>query len=238
MSSLYLFRHGQAGLRDNYDTLSEIGMDQAKRLGEHLVSQQMEFRRFYTGALKRQQQTAEQIVSAYRAAGVPVPDPVIDPHWNEFDLSAVYDGIAPQLASDDSDFARDYLALQTESADSSSGVHRRWTPSDLAVVRAWIEGRYHYDGESWIEFKSRVSAAFDSLRHAESGESIAISTSATPVGVWVGMSMELANRHIMRAAGALYNASITSFRLGDSEPHLFTFNHIPHLPHAALRTFR
>jgi broad specificity phosphatase PhoE len=238
LSSLYLFRHGQAGLRDNYDTLSEIGMEQAKRLGEHLAAQKMEFRRFYTGALKRQQQTASQICEAYRAAGLPVPEPVIDAHWNEFDLSSVYDGIAPQLANDDADFARDYEDLQKESADNSSTVHRRWTPSDINVVRAWIEGRYHYDGESWIEFKSRVTAAFEALRNAETGEAIAVSTSATPVAVWVGMSMELANRYIMRAAGALYNASITSFRVRDGEPYLFTFNNIPHLPHAALRTFR
>lgn len=238
MSRLFLFRHGQAGLRDHYDTLSDTGKRQVQLLGEHLAGEPLAFDALLCGALSRQQQTAKAIVTAYRAAGHLVPDPIVDPRWNEFDLSAVYNGIAPQLAGDDSDFRQAYENLQAESADQTSGVHRRWTSSDINVVRAWIEGRYQYDGESWTQFVACIQTAVESAKQEAKGRTIAVSTSATPIGICLGTALELSGRHIMRSAGALYNASITSFRVHDDELHLFTFNHIPHLGEPALRTFR
>ena len=70
MSSLYLVRHGQAGLRHNYDTLSDLGRRQAGLLGEYLVAQGVRFAAIYAGALVRQQQTAEQVRQAYLRAGL------------------------------------------------------------------------------------------------------------------------------------------------------------------------
>ena len=238
MSSLYLFRHGQAGLRHDYDTLSTKGREQADRLGRYLVGQNIRFRAFFTGALQRQQETARRICEAYQEAGFDLPDPVVDPCWNEFDLAAVCDGLAPQLAADDEAFRLDYEALQVEAADHGSTVHRRWTASDIAVVRAWVEGRYQYEGESWVEFTTRVQAALQTVLRFEPGDSIAVSTSATPIAVWVGLALSVDGWRVMRLAGAQYNASVTSFRLRDGEPHLFGFNHIPHLTDASLRTFR
>jgi broad specificity phosphatase PhoE len=128
--------------------------------------------------------------------------------------------------------------MQVEAADHGSTVHRRWTASDIAVVRAWVEGRYQYEGESWVEFTARVRSAIETVMRHGAGEAIAVSTSATPIGVWMGLALALDGRHVMRLAGAQYNASFTSFRLRDGEPHLFGFNHIPHLADASLRTFR
>ncbi len=64
MSALYLFRHGQAGTRDHYDTLSGRGREQTRLLGEHLAAQGPVFTKFYCGALERQRQTAAQICAA------------------------------------------------------------------------------------------------------------------------------------------------------------------------------
>lgn len=234
MSSLYLFRHGQAGLRDNYDTLSELGRTQTRLLGEHLARTHAQFTVFFSGALKRQLETAAQIQSAHPE----LPMPTVDPQWNEFDLSAVYDEIAPRLAADDAEFRAGYDQLQRDAADATHGVHRRWTATDIAVVGAWIAGRYRTHTESWIEFKTRVGGALKTLAELGPSQSVAVSTSATPIGVWMGLAMHLADREIMRTAGALYNSSITSFRFRDGELSLFSFNGIPHLDDASLRTFR
>jgi broad specificity phosphatase PhoE len=234
MASIYLFRHGQAGRRDHYDTLSDLGRRQTSLLGEHLAESGAAFTAFFTGALNRQRETAEQI----RVAHPELPAPAVDRQWNEFDLSAVYEEIAPKLAADDAEFRRGYEQLQRESADASSAVHRRWMPTDIAVVRAWIEGRYPTHSESWQEFQQRVRGALGTLAGFGPGDAVAVSTSATPIGVWMGLAMNLETRHIMRTAGALYNASITSFRLRDGELSLFSFNHIPHLKDPELRTFR
>lgn len=236
MSSLYCFRHGQAGLRDDYDTLSETGQRQAKALGEFLAGREMKFDAFVSGGLNRQRQTALAIQDAYQAAGAELPEPVIDTGWNEFDLGAVYRGIAPRLAAGDVEFRREYEALDRESADAGSGVHRRWTAVDVAVVRAWIEGRYECEAESWTAFTGRVRKGLGALAAAKGR--IAISTSATPIGVWMGLALRLENRYIMRAAGALYNASITTFHLRGGEVHLSTFNQVGHFADPSLLTFR
>lgn len=234
MSSLFLFRHGQAGLRDNYDTLSDLGRRQTRLLGEHLAESNASFTTLFTGALIRQQETAAQL----RAAHPDLPAPTVDKQWNEFNLDEVYREIAPLLAADDAEFRHGYEQLMRESTDATSGVHRRWTSTDIAVVRAWIAGRYKTHTESWIEFKQRVGGALQTIASLGPGESVAVSTSATPIGVWMGLAMHLADREIMRTAGALYNSSITSFRLRDGELSLFSFNGIPHLKHPDLRTFR
>ena len=43
MSAVYLIRHGQAGLRHNYDALSDLGRTQARLLGEYLAAQKIQF---------------------------------------------------------------------------------------------------------------------------------------------------------------------------------------------------
>src|SRR5216683_5141868 len=58
MSSVYLVRHGQAGTRDSYDSLSELGQRQSLLLGEYFLSQGIEFTAAYAGTMLRQQQTA------------------------------------------------------------------------------------------------------------------------------------------------------------------------------------
>ena len=58
---MYLVRHGQAGTRDAYDSLSDLGKRQARLLGEHFVSQGIEFAAAFAGALSRQRQTGEAV---------------------------------------------------------------------------------------------------------------------------------------------------------------------------------
>lgn len=236
MSSVYLIRHGQAGLRHDYDTLSELGRRQSYLLGTHLAAEGIRFAAVYTGALQRQRQTAEQIQAAFEDAGVAIAAPQVDPAWNEFDLAAVYAGIAPQLAADDPEFRCAWEALLRESANGNSSVHRRWTQTDIAVVRAWVAGRYAYDGETWPEFRRRVESAWQAVRRHEGP--VLVCTSATPIGVWLGMAMKLEDVLILRAAGALYNASFSRFRIRGDELYLSSFNNIPHLAEAALRTYR
>jgi len=56
---IYLIRHGQAGSRDNYDVLSELGRDQAVLLGEHFASQRLSVSAVYSGTMVRQVRTAK-----------------------------------------------------------------------------------------------------------------------------------------------------------------------------------
>jgi broad specificity phosphatase PhoE len=238
LSSLYLIRHGQAGLRHDYDTLSDLGRTQARLLGEYLAAQKVQFSTVYSGALMRQRETAREALGAFVQAGIRAPEIQIDPRWNEFDLDAVYRAIAPRLREDDPEFRAEHEKLLQLLAQENSPAHRAWTLSDTLVVRAWVEGRYEVPGESWQAFRERVSSVVEAMHRFPPGESVAVFSSATPIAVWVGMALALERRHVMRLAGVTYNAALTTMRVRAGDVALFSFNSTPHLPEPHLRTFR
>jgi broad specificity phosphatase PhoE len=87
VSRVYLVRHGQAGTRKAYDSLSELGRRQARLLGEYFVREGIRFSAAYSGALVRQQETAAEVKAVYREADACFPEIVREPGWNEFDLT-------------------------------------------------------------------------------------------------------------------------------------------------------
>ena len=157
MSVLYLVRHGQAGTREHYDSLSDLGRRQAQLLGEHFQQQNLHFDAVYSGSLARQRATAK--------ATLPGAEVIVDPGWNEFDLAQVYAEYAPHLAAEDDDFRREYEEMQAAVVSSAGAhdapVHRRWNDCDKQIVRAWVESRYAYSGETWPVFVARIHAALE-----------------------------------------------------------------------------
>ena len=234
MSTVYFFRHGQAGSRDDYDRLSEIGHEQAALLGAHVAREGWQFDRVLCGGLRRQQETATAVVS--RAALHP---PQLDTRWNEFDLDDVFAGIAPQMAADDDQFRIEYEEIERLIRDGDGAIHRQWRPADTKVVKAWIEGRYTFAGESWLQFVARVKAAGAELAALPADARVAVFTSATPVSIWVAAAFASEQPpHVMKLAGAAINSNITVLKWLHGEPHLGCFNAIPHLGDSRLRTFR
>jgi len=245
LSTVYLVRHGQAGTRDAYDSLSELGQRQARLLGEHFISQGIRFASAYAGSLTRQQQTAGQIGAAYTGAGVGFPTVRVDSGWDEFDLGRVYREIAPLLAAEDPEFLHEYdeMREQVRASQGAHGarIHRRWMPCDTKVVEAWLSGRYPYSGETWDQFRERVAACRLKMARQENDarqQNILVVTSATPLAIWTGLSLEISDERIMRLAGAVYNASYTILRLRKQQLRLFTFNAVPHLATPGLCTHR
>jgi broad specificity phosphatase PhoE len=231
-------RHGQAGLRSRYDTLSDLGRTQARRLGEYLVAQNIRFSAVYSGALERQQETAREAVRAFERAGIAIPEIQVDRNWNEFDLDMVYRAIAPRLSAEDPAFQAEHEKLLSQLSDANSPVHRAWTHSDTLVVRAWVEGRYEVPCESWQAFHERVSRGLETMNRFASGDAVAIFSSATPIAVWIGIALGLNGRHVLRLAGVTYNAALTTLRARNGDLMLFTFNGTAHLPEPHLKTLR
>jgi broad specificity phosphatase PhoE len=242
LSRVYLVRHGQAGTRKSYDSLSDLGRRQARMLGEYFVSEKIHFAAAYSGTLVRQEETAAEVRAAYREAGVCFPEIAREPGWNEFDLAHVYQALAPQLCAEDPEFERDYQELDAQARAAAeqpeASVNRRWLPCDVKVVQAWIRGRHAYDGESWPAFRERVAACQSQVEPAERDANVVVFTSATPIGIWTALAMEIHDERAMRLAGVLHNASCTVMRLHNGELRLHSFNAIPHLSEPELRTYR
>jgi broad specificity phosphatase PhoE len=235
-------RHGQAGTRDAYDSLSQLGKIQARRLGEHFLSQGINFASACSGALVRQRETGEEVRAEYTRAGVSFPTIEVVPEWNEFDLAQVYREMAPLLCTEDDQFRDEYEKMleQVRSSNGEPGatIHRKWLPCDTKMVNAWLSGRYPYTGEKWDQFRERISSRRFSTGGTEGRENVAVFTSATPVAIWTGLSLQILDERVMQLAGVLYNASYTVMRLREGQLRLFTFNAAPHLATDGLRTHR
>jgi broad specificity phosphatase PhoE len=242
LSRVYLVRHGQAGTRKSYDSLSDLGRRQARMLGEYFVSEKIQFIAAYSGALVRQQETADEVRAVYREADVCFPEIVSEPGWNEFDLTHVYRGLAPLLCAEDPQFEREYQELVAQARlaaeQPEASVNRRWLPCDVKVVEAWIRGKHAYDGESWHAFRQRVVGCQSKLGVEERDANVIVFTSATPIGIWTALAMEIHDERAMRLAGVLHNASCTMIRVHNGELRLHSFNAIPHLCDPELRTYR
>lgn len=242
MTNVYFVRHGQAGTRQEYDSLSGLGRQQARLLGEHLAAQGVEFARAYAGGLKRQQQTAAEVSAAYADAGLRFPEPTLDGGWDEFDFHHIYNELAPLLCEEDAEFRREFEEVRAQSEASAGAhdaeVHRRWRPSDTKVVEAWAGGRYPYAGESWEQFVGRVAACRLKSGETLPRENVAVFTSATPTAVWTGLALDIKDGRVRRLAGVLENTSYTVLQLRADEMLLLTFNAVPHLNSPELRTRR
>lgn len=242
LSTIYLVRHGQAGTRDAYDSLSELGQRQARLLGEYFASHAIHFTAAYSGELSRQRQTAEQIRTAHSDAGALFPSIQIDRGWNEFNLEQVSSELAPHLCAQDVDFRREYEEMleqvRTSNGAHAARVHRKWLPCDTKIVEAWVYGRFPYGGESWRQFCERVLSCRSRVDHSEAHKNILVVTSATPIAVWTGLALQISDEQVMRLAGALYNASYTVLRLRQGELRLLTFNAACHLADRGVRTRR
>jgi broad specificity phosphatase PhoE len=242
LSIVYLVRHGQAGTRDSYDSLSELGLRQSRLLGAYFLSQGIEFAAAYSGAMLRQQQTAAEVSTAYTEAGIPFPRIIIDDDWNEFDLAQVYREIGPLLCEEDPEFRSEYEEMRRQVSESArvheAQVHRRWRPCDTKIVETWIAGRFPYGGETWNQFRERVAALRVKLSDAPRQANILAFTSATPTGILTGLALEAPDSRVRQLAGVLYNASYTVLRQRGERLQLFQFNAVPHLAAVELRTHR
>lgn len=242
MSNIYLVRHGQAGTRDDYDSLSKLGRVQARLLGEFFTAQGIEFSAVYCGSMQRQQQTAAEVGTAFTKAGKAFPETVVDERWDEFDLARVYRELAPLLCEQDAEFRQQLKEMLAEMSLSAGAhdakVHRHWRPCDTRIVDTWIKGVFPFSGETWGQFCSRVVSSGPSFEQAPRHANILVCTSATPTAILTSLALGVEDKRIRQLAGVLYNSSYTVLRQRDEQLRLFQFNAVPHLTTPELRTHR
>ncbi|MCU0824070.1 MAG: histidine phosphatase family protein, partial [Leptospira sp.] len=161
MSFLYLVRHGQADrLGKNYDTLTELGRQQSKRLGEYFLSQRIEFDSVYTGTLNRQKQTAQGIVSAFETERFCIPDPLEVSAWDEFD-SKLWLGLAAKIRSVDSKFANLYESYKTAWEQGSEKTREYFQELIQIVLKKWVGAEFgDTEPYTFLEFIEKVQSGF------------------------------------------------------------------------------
>jgi broad specificity phosphatase PhoE len=217
MGMVLLVRHGQASFgADDYDVLSETGLEQSRLLGRFLAGTGLGPGAVLHGAMRRQLHPATATVDS---AGWNVV-PELDEGWNEFDHVAVVARAALAAGGDDPRLSdrREFQRLFEDATD-------RW---------AGGEHDAEYD-EPWPVFLARVRAALERAC-ARDGVSV-VSSSGGPIAAACAMLVDPDGSplELARLWGAFNvvtaNASVTRVIQGSTgRRRLLTFNEHAYLP--------
>ena len=239
MGRLLLVRHAQASfLSENYDRLSELGVTQARLLGEYWAQRSVGFSRICTGPALRHQQTTLLVAEAYRESGRPFPTPVVVEEFNEFQGEAVLSQSLPQLLANNARVRELHDAMQCSKNDAAKRAN--FQRLFEAVISMWANGEIAPPNvESWPKFCERVNRGLSAfLARSEKGETAAIFTSGGPVSVAVQRALHLSAADTLRVAWMSRNCSFSEFLFSGDRFALSSFNAFPHLDEEGLLTYR
>lgn len=235
MSHVILIRHAQASLfRDDYDQLSEIGMEQSRRLGALWRKSGFFPDAIVTGPRRRQRQTAEL---ALEVAGLKA-DQWEWPEFDEVRFDALLHPAWRPTGDASPEIWRRFAKLQQSTGPEARLRNFQWLAEEVAS--AWQTGRYLVpEAEAWEDFVARVRRGLQRLRHEFGrGKTVAVFTSAGPIAVALQQALECPPSVVLELLWQVRNASITELLQSDERMSMRQFNAIPHLAEPQLITFR
>jgi broad specificity phosphatase PhoE len=221
MSTLYMFRHGQASFgHEKYDQLSPMGYRQARIVARHLRDMGIRFDAVYTGKMARQKQTFQAMADIFTATDLPLPSPVATADLNEYDSEGVWQQFFPLLAEESPELKLNEAQL-VQNPKAFQKIFAR-------IVHRWISGAYdHAEIESWQAFRSRINSSLMRIMQQEgSGKNVMIFSSAGPIAIAVQMSTQMPDERCIGISWQVLNGSLTRFRYNKKEITLVGFNDV------------
>tara|TARA_B100000959_G_scaffold174445_1_gene182670 strand:+ start:15584 stop:16294 length:711 start_codon:yes stop_codon:yes gene_type:complete len=230
MSELIVVRHGQASFGEaSYDKLSERGIEQVRLLARHWQDLGEEFDCIYSGTLRRQQETANELLPLVKGC----PDkPLLHASLNEYNSN-------PLLQ----------IYLRDHSADEGFDPALTWPVNDPrlfqqlfeAATSRWIRnelepGEQESAFEHWSSFKSRVHGALDEIMSQHSKRSrVLISTSGGVIAMALQRVLNFSDEHVIATNWMVHNSSVTRIKYGNGKISLTQFNGLSHLEKQGLQ---
>ncbi|MBN9428459.1 MAG: histidine phosphatase family protein [Burkholderiales bacterium] len=212
MSLLFLVRHAQASFgTDDYDRLSELGLQQSRWLGEYFAERGVSFTRIVAGTLRRQRQTAQEIAAAL---GIGEHAIGIDAGLDEYPGDALY---AAHTGGAD--------ALAQQRAD-----HRDYWRTFRAAMTAWSGGQLAGVPEDWDGFGSRIGEA---LTRAAEGtrrdDAVLLVSSGGAIGRAVADITGAPASTAIELNLQFRNTGVCELIAGGGALRLLSYNNVPHL---------
>ncbi len=224
MSEILMIRHGQASFgQDDYDQLSPVGVRQAKIVARYLSKVGKPFDAVYCGKMKRQVNTAEELVECYRVIKVAVPEILPSMFFNEYDSLTVWESLIPGMIQENPSLSKDLEQVYSDKKSFQKLFEQ--------VMHRWISGAYDPPGSpKWSDFKKRVRRGLkDIMKRHSSKKQLAIFTSGGPISVAIQLALDISDQKTMEISWQIMNASITRFKYNDRGIALSGFNDIAHL---------
>ncbi|MFH1537365.1 MAG: histidine phosphatase family protein [bacterium] len=216
MGAIYLIRHGQASFgKPDYDSLSETGVRQCEILGKYLSETGVAFDRVYSGAMRRQTDSAKIALGDVA--------PVEMPEFDEHDTGAIMKSQLPGMVAED--------PALSEHLDNFFTDGRAFQKLFSKAMYRWISGGHDAPGvETFKEFNKRVEKGFSkALDESGDDEKVAVFTSGGVISAIMRIVLGLSDEKAMRLAWWIRNTSVSVLRKGGSGLDMVSFNSIAHL---------
>jgi len=204
MGQILLVRHAQASFGSaDYDRLSELGIEQARLLGEWITNRGQRIDLTVTGRLKRHRETAEACVAVLPAALKPAGACRPEAGFDEYDATEIVVRHRPEFA--DPQILQRFL-------DEDSHPRRAFHDLFSAAMKRWMGGNHDAEyRESWTSFCHRCVVALERLI-AEAGPSRTsiVFTSGGPIAAICQYLLELPDRRAFDLNLSLVNGAVTA----------------------------
>ncbi|HGY11252.1 MAG TPA: histidine phosphatase family protein, partial [Desulfobacterales bacterium] len=230
MSKIFLIRHGQASfLEDDYDNLSNKGIEQSEALGTYFLNNEIHFDKIYIGNLKRHRQTFEAYSKAFIGGNIEIAEPVFLEELNE------------HMALDAFKLAYDDFILTNENANAlfEEIKHKPHLQQSNYIqifslfFSEFVLGKYPLNGhavQSWSDFRIQAKKGIATiLDNTNSGETVGVFTSGGTKSSIIGDSLDLADQKISELNMAIRNTSFSQLYFSRSKLNILSINEIPHL---------
>lgn len=229
MGRLYFIRHGQASMgTKNYDALSELGMTQARLLGEYFKANEIRFDQIICGTQVRHKQSAQHFLSGYHTKNSNLPFTYMK-EFNEYNFEAII---------------KAYLKCHpAEKQDSYS--NKALIQLLKKSLTSWSQGQLSHDkfnelDETWAQLQQRISKGLLKLQSDFSQSDTLIFTSGGPIAQIVSQVLDIPANKSIELNLTIQNTAITQCVCHQDNIRLDSFNSIPHLESPkrhALRSF-
>lgn len=231
-----MIRHGQASFgKENYDSLSPMGVVQADLIAKHLLKSGRVFDMICTGEMERQRKTADALLRLYNQHKIPVPELIADKSFNEYDSESVMAYHIPRMVAEDP-------SLQ-EALNNIYNDKMAFQNLFQQAMNRWTSGEHDTPGAPiWRDFKKRVQKGIGKImKQYGAKKTLAVFTSGGPISVTIQKALGLSDSNTMEVSWQIMNASITRFKYNQKGIMLAGFNDISHLElegDARLLTYR
>ncbi|MFC7485813.1 histidine phosphatase family protein [Knoellia sp. CPCC 206453] len=219
MSRIILVRHGQASWgKKDYDKLSDLGHEQAKVVGRELSERGISPTRVISGSMRRQRDTAADLVEA---AGWPL-ETVSDSAWDEYGHAAILTAYKPAYRS---------LTLMKADLARTLRPHKAFDEMYAVATERWVAGQHAADyDEPFAVFGDRVLSGLPPVvENLGRGETVIVVSSAGAIS-WVTAALLGGGAPVWtQLQRVIANASLTTLSVGATGPTLRSFNDTTHL---------
>jgi broad specificity phosphatase PhoE len=240
MGSLLLVRHAQASFFGaDYDVLSPLGQEQARRLGDYWAALGLDIDAVYAGPRARHLHTAELVGDRIKGAGRTWPGAVVREAFDEHTADSLLR--EPSVRALRAEHPQlEPLASAYQAAEGPAEIQKSFQKFFEAVVHLWCEGRCEVPGNgAWLEYRNRVWAELAELCGAgPPGQRIAVFTSVGPIAVALGWVLSCPDPVALELGWRLRNCSLTEIVFTRARRTLDGFNILTHLGKPELWTFR